>query len=1461
MRKRKSLFITKLFSSKILMEIYFFYLTIKLSIQLECDKSTPIKKKDNKCYLVYCEKEEFDNGTCTIDNTIIKTQWLNDIIKVGGISYRYVNLALSSKNDLFLQTTANPNKNENCFFGIKSNGRPYFNSVGGSTSIIYIKYNISSLKSRSRGQAINVLLNDVDDNDSNNNKNEYLMSIGKDDNNVELFDLDLKQLRSYSPSRLIFKSTIRSKIFSLINYKENNKNSYILTFIGRHDDNNLYYIFQKYEFKLNNETNQIEYIQYNYNWNQTLDENRFKFMVTCYQTVKKIIVCFYYNSNGYYTATLYDLNLLEQTSFSFEIPSNDQDLFFKCIHFKDEIGIFYYYLGKNKEDNNKPMIDIVEFIKKDGEKKYSRNDLFKSLVTKKDKISDSIYYNAILKLEKNRFGIIQVSNNREIIYIIIYKTYNNDKNIIARYYTINLFQLYYLKIAKDLDTILYNSFMVTAFSFCSGNEEFNNCTNSFSSIIMFSYPNSSEYTINLIEHLKENNHTFPLNEIIENHIKIDNNIFGLIVKGIKILSYPKNNKNITISLYSYIKEVIVNENDFINKNEELEFYFPSSEINGGRYLIQYAPVVTEPSYDKYNSYCEIDRDYGNLEEEKKEFKKSEYIGKTEYIYILVQQSLTNKCYDKNCFYCLQNFQDNCTFLKQPIEKEDGLNEKKLDVIYEKLKEMINEKNFNEDNIVFEMKDILMQLSTIDYQEDSIYEEENISNVFLGQCKEKLKERYNLQDDEILLILKLDMFKKDSTIPIVEYEIYNYNNSEKLNLEVCNDVKINIYVPIQLDNKTIYLYNNLNQSGYNLLDSNDSFYNDICSLYTTMNGTDISINDRQTSYFNRSIILCQEGCTYDYYDNVTHKVKCICPVSQTSIINEISEQEENDFISTIVKMYNNKNIFAQILFSPIKNMNFKVMKCYHLAFELEYFMKNIGSILLTIFIMIFIFLMILYFIYGNKIIKQMIKTALASQKKKGSVSFQTKEVKNVKRFSNLAVEEMKENKNMKIRKQLFTDLKEKKNPKRRSQLYEEETKGKREIRLKKNKTLIENKKIINSLEDNYGENENKKKGKNFLERRKRKLATVKLRAIKLKLNCPPPKFEKEQPIRGPKRRTNKSKTVKVNKLLFNFDRRSICSENKNKGKGNERKSKFKLDLRENERSINGSGSEIAFNFVNNNSNSNAFLKKKKKFSRFGKEKNNKLTNEENNFKNNNINIYLSQARKKPIKPGDLNDAELNQLDYRSAIILDKRTYFQYYLSLLKKKHLILFCFFPSNDYNILIIKISFFIVVFSLYITISGFFFSDETMHKVYENNGKFNFVYQIPTIIYSSLISTIIHNLLRFLCLSEKSILKLKKENNRSSLHGKSDYILRSLKIRLIFYFFFGLILMLFFWYFISTFCAVYQNTQSILLKSTFLSFILSLIYPFGYVLLPGIFRIPALRAENKDKEFIYNFSKILALI
>ena len=241
--------------------------------------------------------------------------------------------------------------------------------------------------------------------------------------------------------------------------------------------------------------------------------------------------------------------------------------------------------------------------------------------------------------------------------------------------------------------------------------------------------------------------------------------------------------------------------------------------------------------------------------------------------------------------------------------------------------------------------------------------------------------------------------------------------------------------------------------------------------------------------------------------------------------------------------------------------------------------------------------------------------------------------------------------------------------------------------------------------------------------------------------------------------------------------------------------------------------------------------------------------------------LKDNKHEELKFQNLNDQELNNLEYQYAIKYDKRTYFQYYWSLLKKKQLILFTFFPNNDYNLVYIKIALFIISFSLYFTINGFFFSDDTMHKVYEDNGSYNFLFQIPQILYSSVVSAIINILLKQLSLSEKNILKLKEENVMSNVVKKSKKISSCLRIKFILFFILSFILMSFFWYFISCFCAVYTNTQMILIKDTLISFITSMIYPFGLNLLPGMFRIPSLRTKNKDKKCIYKISLIIALI
>ena len=242
-------------------------------------------------------------------------------------------------------------------------------------------------------------------------------------------------------------------------------------------------------------------------------------------------------------------------------------------------------------------------------------------------------------------------------------------------------------------------------------------------------------------------------------------------------------------------------------------------------------------------------------------------------------------------YCLQNDKDNCISFKK---QNSGLDERELKKIYNILKEILSQKPYNGENIVINMEDIKVQLSSLKFQENSI-NDKNTSNVILGECEQILKEKYNLQDDELLMMIKLDLFKPSSSTPIVEYEVYNYNKSQKLNLEYCNGISINILFPIEFEEEKIILYNDLNSSGYDLFDSNDTFYNDICSTYTTFNGTDITISDRQKEFYDEDLILCKEdGCIYDYYDSTINKVKCHCPVSKLSLdkANTTEEEETN-----------------------------------------------------------------------------------------------------------------------------------------------------------------------------------------------------------------------------------------------------------------------------------------------------------------------------------------------------------------------------------------------------------------------------------------------------------------------------------------------------------------------------------------------------------------------------------------
>ena len=587
---------------------------------------------------------------------------------------------------------------------------------------------------------------------------------------------------------------------------------------------------------------------------------------------------------------------------------------------------------------------------------------------------------------------------------------------------------------------------------------------------------------------------------------------------------------------------------------------------------------------------------------------------------------------------------------------------------------------NKKDIIIKEDNIIYQITSFNNQNNNKYN--NISTINLGDCETKLRYYHNISDDIILLILKIDFFEEGLKIPIIEYEVYNSINKQKLNLSICKDTKVKISIPVSINEDKLFLYN-----------SSSEFYNDICFPYTTEKGTDIILEDRKNEFIKNNMSLCEKNCKYNGY--VSKKALCECEV-----------KIELPFFSDLV--INKDKLLNK--FIDIKNeINISIIKCIDLLFSKKGLKNNIGNYIILIIIFINIILMIIFKQKGYKLLYNELQKIINNKKNKN--------IKNIKNNNNELIV---------FKKSKFS--KEKKNK-------------------EKNNKII--KKIKNA-----------------------------------------PKKRKE-----------------VNKSYSNI-------------------------IQKNEDS-----SRI----------SNVILKNLEP---------DKITK---SLSHNNSIIYIKKRNK--LKKNVYNDYELNVLKYNDAIKIDKRTYFQYYISLLKRRQLILFTFYTKDDYNSKIIKLSLFLFSFVLYYSNNALFFNDSTMHKIYEDEGSFNIIYQIPHILYSSIISISIQTIIIFFSLSEKEILKIKDIKGKKNIENELYRIKKCLIIKFIIFYLINFSFLFLFWFYLSSFCAVYKNTQIHLIKDTLISFLLSMLYPFGFCLLPGIFRIIALRAPKKDKKCLYNFSKIIQLL
>ena len=167
------------------------------------------------------------------------------------------------------------------------------------------------------------------------------------------------------------------------------------------------------------------------------------------------------------------------------------------------------------------------------------------------------------------------------------------------------------------------------------------------------------------------------------------------------------------------------------------------------------------------------------------------------------------------------------------------------------------------NIIMEYNNIKAELTSSDNQQNN--QNNNISTISLGTCEKNLKLKYNISDNETLLIFKKDIYVEGLLIPTIEYEVYNIKTKEKLDLNLSKDTKIDLNIPVIIDENNLYKYN-----------LSSEYYNDICYTDTTGNNADILfilLRDRKNDYIKNNMFLCEKNCNYKVYNYGSKKVIC------------------------------------------------------------------------------------------------------------------------------------------------------------------------------------------------------------------------------------------------------------------------------------------------------------------------------------------------------------------------------------------------------------------------------------------------------------------------------------------------------------------------------------------------------------------------------------------------------------
>ena len=272
------------------------------------------------------------------------------------------------------------------------------------------------------------------------------------------------------------------------------------------------------------------------------------------------------------------------------------------------------------------------------------------------------------------------------------------------------------------------------------------------------------------------------------------------------------------------------------------------------------------------------------------------------------------------------------------------------------------------------------------------------------------------------------------------------------------------------------------------------------------------------------------------------------------------------------------------------------------------------------------------------------------------------------------------------------------------------------------------------------------------------------------------------------------------------------------------------------------------------------------------KNNNL-NEEKNWPGD-YNLILINANNSSNKKPPQSKFILDNYYYEQAIKYDKREFWRILFICLLSKEKILNTFFFHSPLEVQTLRLSIFLFSYSCDFALNALFYLNDNISDKYHYDGESLYLYllvnNIVITIFSTVFSYVIVESLNCLTNSKESIKeifrneeKMMRKNKKYKLDKEKKKniennilkIFKCLKIKIICYIIIELLIMVFFFYFLTAFCEVYKDTQSSWLYDSFISFLLSI--PFEF-LISFIISLLYIISLTKKLKCMYNVSMFL---